>query len=157
MTLTKMDVNSDSKLILVLNLELNELNESLLFRCHKYNKICFTTGSSLFGRQIVLMTNYSNDSKRFDRNKYEELPFGQQFGQQMASICFESSGSFHFYFTERESDSICGAFYVVVSPELTVGHKSHSKQVDLNAIQCQTVLTKCLSRFQTWKSKLEVF
>jgi len=146
-------MDSNRKLVFVYSLEFNANNESLLYRCNKYNSIQFILGSTLFGRKIILFTNYCNDWKRFYRNKYYELPFNHE----MASIHFETSGSFHFYYTESTSDSICGSFYVVVNPELTVGLESDRKLLELNAIQCQTVLTKCLAKFDTWKSKLEVF
>ncbi len=146
-------MESNSKLILVYSLEMNANNESLLFRCDKYNRIEFILGSTLFGRQIILFTNYSNDWKEFSRNRYHDL----KFDSSRASIRFENSGSFHFYYTECGNDSICGNFYIVVNPELTVGINSNRKQLELNAIQCQTVLSKCLGKFETWKSKLEVF
>jgi glycogen debranching enzyme len=146
-------MESNSKLILVYSLEMNANNESLLFRCDKYNTIEFILGSTLFGRQIILYTNYSNDLNKFSYYRYHDL----KFDSERASIRFENSGSFHFYYTERKNDSVCGNLYIVVNPKLTVGINSNLKQLDLNAIQCQTVLSKCLGKFETWKSKLEVF
>lgn len=70
-----------------------------------------------------------------------------------------SSGSFHFYYTElHHNKEILGSFYIVVNPELTVygGKKRKEQTLSVNAIQCQTVLSKCMGPIDTWRDKLRV-
>lgn len=73
-----------------------------------------------------------------------------------------SSGSFHFYYTERNHPTVVlGSFYIVVNPELTVFGDGNSKgekaeALSVNAIQCQTVLAKCMGPIDTWKDNLKV-
>ena len=140
------------KLIYVLSLDLDSNRESVLYRCQNKDSIQFIYGSTLFGRKITLFTNYTKVSADFDRSKYNELVFKDE----VTSISFETSGSFHFYYTESNRSIVCGQFYIVVSPQLKVGSNSSPEFLNLNAIQCQTVLTKSLGPFETWKSKLEV-
>ncbi|CAG2168340.1 unnamed protein product, partial [Oppiella nova] len=147
---TKMAINPKS--VYVLNLELDCDKQSVLYRCNNRDSIQFIYGSTLLGRHISLFSNYSQESVRFDRNKYHELVFRDE----VTTITFETSGSFHFYYKESAGDVICGQFYIVVSPQLKVGSDATARLLDLNAIQCQTVLTKSLGQFETWKSKLEV-
>lgn len=109
-------------------------------------------GSSLFGRKITLFTNYSDNSLDFGRDKYKELSFEDQ----RTSLTFKTSGSFHFFYTEKNREDVCGQFYIVVNPQLRVGPDSSPELLDLNSITCQTVLTKSLGQFDSWKSKLEV-
>ncbi|CAG2175407.1 unnamed protein product, partial [Oppiella nova] len=140
------------KSVYVLNLELDCDKQSVLYRCNNRDSIQFIYGSTLLGRHISLFSNYSQESVHFDRNKYHELVFRDE----VTTITFETSGSFHFYYKESAGDVICGQFYIVVSPQLKVGSDASARLLDLNAIQCQTVLTKSLGQFETWKSKLEV-
>ena len=70
-----------------------------------------------------------------------------------------SSGSFHFYFTEaHKPKAVLGSFYIVVNPELVVfgGKAKKAEIMSVNAIQCQTVLAKCMGPIDTWKEKLKV-
>lgn len=46
--------------------------------------------------------------------------------------------------------------YIQVEPIITVGQPKIQKQISLNAIRCQTVLSKCLGPLSTWESKLIV-
>ena len=57
----------NNRLLLIYSLELNGFNETKLFRCEKYNRIRFMVGSSLYGRQINLKTNYTDDYTKFNR------------------------------------------------------------------------------------------
>ena len=145
-------MSSKHKLVYVLSLDLDSNKESVLFRCNNKDSIQFIYGSSLLGRKITLFTNYCDESHEFQRNKYKELVFTDE----RTTITFETSGSFHFYYTQTKDDVICGQFYIVVNPRLKVGPDSNGESLDLNAIQCQTVLCKSLGPFETWKSKLEV-
>ena len=66
------------------------------------------------------------------------------------------SGSYRYYYT-LESDPehrVVGSGFFVVDPCLVVG--SDMRQIDLNAIQCQTVLSKALGPIDRWKERLVV-
>ena len=139
-------------LVYVLSLEFESNRETVLFRCNNKDIIQFIYGSTLFGRKITLYTNYSEVSQEFSRSKYKELVFTEE----KTTISLKTSGSFHFYYSESNSDEVCGQFYIVVNPELEVGSDSNPDYLNLNAIQCQTVLAKSLGQFESWKSKLEV-
>ena len=52
------------------------------------------------------------------------------------------------------SGNKCGGGYFVVEPNLTVGVKKEN--LPLDCIQCQSVLTKNLGPFSTWKGRLQV-
>lgn len=70
-----------------------------------------------------------------------------------------ASGSFHFYFCEQHKPyHRLGSFYIVVNPELQVRRNDSKKPqiLSLNAIQCQTILSKCMGPIDTWKDKLKV-
>ncbi|XP_054161339.1 glycogen debranching enzyme-like [Oppia nitens] len=143
---------STGRFVYVLSLDANSDRQSTLFRCNNNDTIQFIYGSTLLGRKISLFTDYSKESANFKRNTYQKLVFTDE----MTTIRFETSGSFHFYYTETGCDVVCGQFYIVVNPQLKVGSGANTQLLDLNAIQCQTVLTKSLGQFPTWKSKLEV-
>ena len=77
--------------------------------------------------------------------------------QNVLQMC--SSGSFHFFYIEAHHPKlVLGSFYIVVNPELTIfGGKDKKEQLlPVNAIQCQTVLAKCMGPIDTWKDKLKV-
>lgn len=162
-----------NQLVLVYTLQLNGLNESKLFRCEKYNRIRFTLGPSLYGRQVSLFTNYIDDYKNFERWVLcwqlmtwitSNVDFRTQYTvvgihQTTNLLQLNSSGSFHFYYTElNKPENILGSFYLVVSPELIVKDVKTGKDqvLSVNAIQCQTVLSKCMGSIDTWKDKLKV-
>lgn len=69
------------------------------------------------------------------------------------------AGTFHFYFTYNNTADTAehqGALYAQVEPKLQVGSAKAPKDLPLDAIRCQTVLTKCLGPLSTWEKKLLV-
>ncbi|KAJ6225035.1 hypothetical protein RDWZM_003580 [Blomia tropicalis] len=146
---------SNDQLVLIYNLELNSFNESKLFRCDKFNRIRFHLGPSLYGRKIVLLTNYNEDYTQFHRNTYIQVSIDDAHNV----LQLRSSGTFHFTYTDMHSPKIIlGSFYIVVNPELSIyGNESRAEEnVSINAIQCQTVLAKCMGPIDSWKDKLKV-
>lgn len=49
-----------------------------------------------------------------------------------------------------------GLIYVQVEPKIIVGMPGNQKNIPLDAVRCQTVLSKCLGPLNTWESKLRV-
>lgn len=63
---------SHNQLLLVFTLELEQLNDKILFHCEKHNHIRFLIGSSLYGKNICLKTNYNDNFNQFNRlNSFE--------------------------------------------------------------------------------------
>ncbi len=93
-----------------------------------------------------------------NRETYSEVPISDAHNV----LQLLSSGSFHFYYTEKNRPkAVLGSFYIVVNPELTIYGGANSKQkkaetLSVNAIQCQTVLSKCMGSIDTWPEKLKV-
>ncbi|KAH9506703.1 hypothetical protein DERF_011421 [Dermatophagoides farinae] len=120
----------NNRLLLIYSLELNGFNETKLFRCEKYNRIRFMIGPSLYGRQINLKTNYTDDYTQFNRTKLTEIDIGE-------NLQLKSSGSFHFVYVDKND-------------------KTEPISLSINALQCQTVLSKLMGPIDTWKDKLQV-
>lgn len=49
-----------------------------------------------------------------------------------------------------------GTLYIQVEPKISVTVDKVTKDIPLNSIRCQTVLTKCLGPLSTWEKKLLV-
>ena len=64
------------------------------------------------------------------------------------------SGSFHYYVQdEEEEEGRCGHGYFMVEPRLGYGDDD---PLQLDSIQCQSVLTKNLGTFDSWEDRLRV-
>lgn len=123
------------------------------------------TGSSLFGEHVRLYCDFPPTERDFERKQYVELEFVEQsigeVGSGYAQLHLTRPGSFHYYASldhesgdKEDTDAckdICG--YFLVEPILAVGS---NEVLGLNAIRCQTYLSKCLGYFENWKEKLEV-
>lgn len=57
----------NDQLLLIFTLELEQFNGKKLFHCEKYNHIRFLIGPSLYGKDIRLKTNYSDNFNQFNR------------------------------------------------------------------------------------------
>lgn len=51
---------------------------------------------------------------------------------------------------------MAGSLYIQVEPNLCVGPPGAQKVIPLNAVRCQTVLSKLLGPINSWESKLRV-
>lgn len=49
-----------------------------------------------------------------------------------------------------------GSFYIQIEPNITVGPDENRQIIPLDAIRCQTVLSKCMGPLSTWENKLLV-
>lgn len=146
---------ANDELVLVYNLELNAFNKTKLYRCEKYNRVLFRLAPSLYGRKVQLMSNYQEEYTKFDRKRYKEI----KIDDVNNTLKLSASGSFHFIYQEaQQPHNILGSFYIVVNPELSARRPGSKKSqpLSINAIQCQTVLSKCMGSIDTWKDKLMV-
>lgn len=55
-----------------------------------------------------------------------------------------------------DPESRQGSFYIQIEPNITVGLDAKKQIIPLDAIRCQTVLSKCLGPLSTWENKLIV-
>lgn len=137
-----------------------------LFRLKKLTKLRIIPGESLLGKNIAIQTNY-NEQGDFIRSKFNNLSwFTRQNDKLSASyekirdvemyseIQLTKSGSFLFQIIEETSGEPCGSVYVQIEPEIHIGSKGET--LKLEAIRCQTVLSKCLGPLSTWEAKLRV-
>lgn len=60
------------------------------------------------------------------------------------------------YFRCSDSPTPQGSFYIQIEPNITVGPDGNKQVIPLDAIRCQTVLSKCLGPLSTWENKLIV-
>lgn len=159
-------VIENEQLILIYSLELNAFNKTKLFRCNKFNRIRFVPAPSLYGRDISLLTNYTDDYEQFDRfvkccfSLYLDFYFDRfsyneiDLNDHRNVLQLRACGSFHFYYADtHKPNNFFGSFYIVVNPEFKINEHS---TLSLNSIQCQTVLSKCMGPIDTWKDKLKV-
>ncbi len=68
----------------------------------------------------------------------------------LKSVCFVC------VFFHSDPKKSQGSFYIQIEPNVTVGAEASKQIIPLDAIRCQTVLSKCLGPLSTWESKLLV-
>ncbi|XP_057317970.1 glycogen debranching enzyme-like isoform X1 [Microplitis mediator] len=137
----------------ILTLNKGEHQDGILFRVKKGWQVEFRLGPSLFGKSVDIFTNHPlTDDKKFDRHTYYQL----RWVNDAAVVRVSFAGSFHYYITDaKEKNEIkpLASGYVLVEPELRIGE---NKKLPLDCVQCQTVLSKCLGVFSSWREKLLV-
>lgn len=122
--------------------------DSTLYRLNKRTTLQFRLDHSLYGQRVELFCNYPVEgrqarqakAKHYDRNEYHKVPLEK-------GIYLEEAGSYRLYFTNGQDDVQIGSAYIIVEPSLPI---------NLDSIQCQTVLSKLLGPFSTWPNKLLV-
>uniref|UniRef100_A0A183IQB6 Glycogen debrancher n=1 Tax=Soboliphyme baturini TaxID=241478 RepID=A0A183IQB6_9BILA len=125
----------------------------------------FALGPSLLGHRVRLFVNHPLTEEKGGsyQKSWNELPW--QNSSKNANDCFDAyaefrcfiAGPFRYVFlcdTDNFED-FSGSGYLQIIPQLTVGVDGHV-QLPLNAIQCQTVLSKLLGPFEQWESRLRV-
>uniref|UniRef100_A0A0N4ZYY6 Glycogen debranching enzyme n=1 Tax=Parastrongyloides trichosuri TaxID=131310 RepID=A0A0N4ZYY6_PARTI len=106
----------------------------------------FQLGETLITQNVVL-TTYRNGEKEFE----DQLKSGKFGKDSFIDVECKHAGSYYF---EYEGESgIKGKGYYHVEPELTV---KQDQKIPLDAISCQTYLTKLLGTFDCWKDRLKV-
>ncbi|KAK9890597.1 hypothetical protein WA026_011962 [Henosepilachna vigintioctopunctata] len=150
----------------VLTLGDNSFQDSTLYRLKKNYVIEFRLGPSLFGRKISIYCNFPQEENGFlsdfARNNYRLLEWKQDKGCESSEesslytqIKCSLAGSFHFYYMPRDSvdkNNICGSGYFLVDPIISsnVGGINHCP-LELDCIQCQTVISKHLGSLSGWR------
>lgn len=94
-----------TKEVRVLTLNVNEHQETTLYRLKTNWILQFRLGPSLFGRKINLYCNYPQDNVNFNRTKYQKINWSQEEGcthsddtASFAEIAVKLPGSFHYYY-----------------------------------------------------------
>ena len=123
----------------------------------------FALGPSLLGHQVLVLTNVPQSGQAFDRNVFHELKWSPEDVSNQtvpdntelySDVQLEVSGTFRYKFSmDGNTDSISGSGYFIVDPDLFF---DDGTRLPMNAIQCQTILSKCLGSFDSWKLRLQV-
>lgn len=87
----------------------------------------------------------------FFREKFTEIDISNSLNTFQLNVC----GSFKFiYYESNDEEQILGEFYIVVNPQI---FKNLNKSImSINAVRCQTVISKLMGSIDTWKDKLMV-
>ncbi|KAK6188701.1 hypothetical protein SNE40_004828 [Patella caerulea] len=148
----------------VLTINAGENKETTLYRLEKGWTLRFVLGASLHAKTVRLFCNHPQDkSVPFDRLSFYELAWRNPSGMKndrvdvFAEIHINCAGSFNFFFTidgseDHRNPNGSGCF--LVEPTLSVG--SNDKEITLDCIQSQSVITKLLGPINEWKGRLRV-
>uniref|UniRef100_A0A8D8RVX4 Glycogen debranching enzyme n=1 Tax=Cacopsylla melanoneura TaxID=428564 RepID=A0A8D8RVX4_9HEMI len=139
----------------VLTLQNDAHQEGVHYRLKTGWTLQICLGETLFGRKVIVFTNIPEEGQSFQRTQYRTLDWANASGDDTVNyirIPISLPGSFHYYFTFEGSSAKQGSGYLVVEPSLTLG----GEPLPLDAIQCVTVLARCLGPFPTWDKKLQV-
>ncbi|KAI5694550.1 hypothetical protein M8J75_000879 [Diaphorina citri] len=139
----------------VLTLQDNQHQDGVHYRLKIGWTLELCLGESLFGRRVVVFCNIPEEGNSFQRTQYRTLEWANNGSDDTANyirVPITQAGSFHYYFTFEGSSEKQGSGYIVVEPSLSLG----GEPLPLDAIQCVTVLARCLGTFPTWERKLQV-
>lgn len=116
----------------------------------------------MLGHKVLVLTNVPKSGQAFDRNVFRELKWSPEDVSNQtvpdntelySDVQLEVSGTFRYKFSmDGSSDSISGSGYFIVDPDLFF---DDGTRLPMNAIQCQTILSKCLGSFDGWKLRLQ--
>lgn len=122
------------------------------------------TDKADFLREQYLHVNWFNTAGK--RVTSQDEPYAEITNVDIyCELELNRAGAFHFYFTyQTDGDAKAsaerqGSVYVLVEPTIRVGggnEETPRRTIALDAIRCQTVLSKCLGPLSTWESKLVV-
>jgi glycogen debranching enzyme len=147
----------------VLTLKYGENSEDKLYRLEKEWILRFALGPSLMASSVRLFCNHPNDNDiSYKQTKFYEVPFKFSVGigdrmDLIAEIKMLIAGSFNYFFTLDDSTELAncnGSGYFLVDPTLRLG--PNNEEVKMDAIVCQTVITKLLGPFSEWLPRLQV-
>lgn len=148
----------------VFTLTHGENSQHKLFRLEKGWTLRFVLGPSLMASNVRIFCNHPpNKEAKYKRSKYYEIQLRSPSGHNsdrtdlIAEVHMNFAGSFNYYFTVDGSDSVkkCnGSGYFVVDPTLHLG--PNNEEISMDAIVCQSVITKLLGYFDEWQPRLQV-
>ncbi|CAG5117628.1 unnamed protein product, partial [Candidula unifasciata] len=147
----------------VLTLKQGENSQDKLYRLEKGWVLRVVLGPSLMASSVRLFCNHPRDKDTpYERTKYYEVPFrfSAGVGDRMdltAEVKMIIAGSFNYFFTVDGSatvDNCNGSGYFLVDPTLHLG--PNDEEINMDAIVCQTVITKLLGPFNEWLPRLQV-
>ncbi|XP_055887026.1 glycogen debranching enzyme-like isoform X1 [Biomphalaria glabrata] len=148
--------------IRVLTLNQDENNQYKLYRLEKGWILRFVLGPSLMASNVRLFCNHpDNLNSSYDRKKFYEIHWKTVTGiksdrtDMIADVKIIIPGSFNYFFTIDNSvkqESSNGSGYFLVDPTLTAG----DEEINMDAIVCQSVITKLLGPFKDWIPRLQV-
>ncbi|XP_072940329.1 glycogen debranching enzyme isoform X2 [Epargyreus clarus] len=164
----------------VVTLQHGEHQDATLYRFEKGCYLQFSPGPTLLGRKVFLYTNYvvsdtqeekGGEQAEFVRNQYYGLEWrrgdgagaGEPLGAGLlltdtdayCELRLARAGSFHYYFVYDSPESRVGpqgSGWFHVAPTLRAG----GEVLPLDAVMCQTVLSKCLGPLPRWERVLRV-
>ncbi|KAK3767183.1 hypothetical protein RRG08_018054 [Elysia crispata] len=148
----------------VFTLTHGENSQHKLYRLEKGWILRFVLGPSLMASNVRIFCNHPpNKETRYKRSKYYEVPWRSSTGLSSdrtnltAEVHMYYAGSFNFFFTADGSDDLkkCnGSGYFLVDPTLHLGPQN--EEITMDAIVCQSVITKLLGYFDEWHPRLQV-
>jgi len=136
----------------ILNLVYGEHSDGVLYRLQKGWTLHFVLGPTLTARVVNVYCNVSDQSHfKLLKWRYRTTATSNVYDCYVP-VQLDTAGSFQYYFDCDGKK--CGSGYLLVDPSLHVGPDNHL--LPLDAICMQTVLTKLLGKFSSWKSRLQV-
>ncbi|CAL1548001.1 unnamed protein product [Lymnaea stagnalis] len=155
---------SSAPQVRVLALNHKENSQYKLYRLEKGWILRFVLGPSLMSSNVRLFCNHpDNVNTPFLRTKYREVPWKTVTGIKSdrtdltAEVKMLIAGSFNFFFTLDNSTTVekaNGSGYFLVDP--TLKHGKNQEEITMDAIICQSVITKLLGPFKDWVPRLQV-
>ncbi|GFO03724.1 glycogen debranching enzyme, partial [Plakobranchus ocellatus] len=149
----------------VFTLRHGENSENKLYRLEKGWTLRFVLGPSLMASNVRVFCNHPpNNQIAYKRSDYYEIKWQASTGissndrtDLAAEVRITRAGSFNFFFTVDGSDNpknCNGSGYFLVDPTLHVGPQN--EEITMDAISCQSVITKLLGCFDEWMPRLQV-
>ncbi|RUS77596.1 hypothetical protein EGW08_014635 [Elysia chlorotica] len=148
----------------VFTLAHGENSQHKLFRLEKGWTLRFILGPSLMASNVRIFCNHPPDhDTKYKRSKYYEVPWHSTTGLSSdrtsltAEVHLHLAGSYNFFFTVDGSDDpekCNGSGYFLVDPTLHLGPEK--EEISMDAIVCQSVITKLLGYFDEWLPRLQV-
>ncbi|XP_055546632.1 glycogen debranching enzyme isoform X2 [Wyeomyia smithii] len=168
------EIMSEQSASIKLAIHHNDKGEGTLYRLKKNALVHVHPGASLLGRRVAIFCNYPSDGQDFDRKRYTQLQWFSPTGTQIntnevkflpikdidcyCTVHLTRSGAYHFYivYEGEQQNEPQGGLYVQVEPHLTVGKGDAQTHLPLEAIRCQTVISKLMGPISSWEAKLQV-
>jgi len=143
----------------ILKLEDNQNNDNIVYRLKKNQVVHFLLGASLAYKDVTVYTDVPmKDEQCKQESNFRALQWSYpgKVGDKssfLASVTFSKAGSFRYYFSYPGNEK-AGCGYFLIEPTLKVGKCDEVLPID--SISMQTVLSKLLGSFDSWKQRLMI-